>query len=269
MSMVPASQLRVYEPLGSFPEHQRARWGRALSGLAEPRPWAYRDAAGGPGEVGLLFPVEAGQARVRRIHGEELACPWSVRMGVLAAVVACHDDDDACGSLVSQAEVEAAAGELARLQVEQPAERDHVLFSAWHVPMRWLAAFDDAERVLERSGRTGVIRLRYETDLAVGIGRLQRAEAILDGARMAPGMIAPVTDLAAWLAGFDPGSTLELDYAGLTTLMAPEALEADRSAGEIWACLEAMELGDLDECHRRYADLAAWWDEIRSVERRN
>ena len=69
--------------------------------------------------------------------------------------------------------------------------------------------------------------------------------------------------------GAPADSTLELDYWGLTGLLATEELEADRSAGEIWACLEAMELGDVDESRRRYSELAAWWEQIRSVERAN
>jgi hypothetical protein len=279
MSMVPASQLRVYEPLDAFSEEQRARWVASINAdLPRPLPWAYRDAPVAPGEVGLLFPVDAGHASVRRVHGEAVICPGSVRMGVLAAVVACHDDDDACGSLVPREEVQRAAGELARLNVEDPGEQDHVLFSAWHVPFRWLAAFDDAERILTagappgsagRPGQRARTSLRYETDLSVAIARLERAESILDAGGMDDSIVTPVADLAEWLSAFDPESTLELDYGGLAALIAPDLLEADRSAGEIWACLEAMELGDLDECHRRYAELATWWEQVRSIERQN
>ena len=76
-------------------------------------------------------------------------------------------------------------------------------------------------------------------------------------------------ELATWMSGFDVDSILELDYWGLTGLLPTEELEADRSAGEIWACLEAMELGDVDESRRRYSELVAWWEQIRSVERAN
>jgi hypothetical protein len=30
-----------------------------------------------------------------------------------------------------------------------------------------------------------------------------------------------------------------------------------------------MELGDVEESRRRYSELAAWWEQIRSVERGN
>ncbi|MGH2717004.1 MAG: hypothetical protein ACRDJU_00270 [Actinomycetota bacterium] len=265
MSMVPASQLRVYEPLTVFPEKQRERWTAALQSGVRGR-WVYRDAAVATGMVGLLYPVDRDHASMRRINGEAVACPSSVRMGVLAGIVACHGDPDACGFIVPQDEVQRATQELERLRNEAPALRDHVAYSAWHVPFRWLAAFDDAERILT-SGEPP--RLRYETELSLAAGRLRRAHGILECAGMDDSINTPVAELADWLDEFDPESRLELDYGGLTPLISQESLESDRSAGEIWACLEAMELGDLDECQRRYAELAAWWDEVRSVERQN
>ncbi len=264
MSMVPASQLRVYEPLAVFPEPQRARW--AATAEAE-RGWVYRDAAVATGLVGLLYPVDRDHARVRRVNGEPVVCPSSVRMGVLAGIVACHGDPDACGFIVPDGEVQRATQELERLRREAPASRDHVAYSAWHVPFRWLAAFDDAERILTPG--KGRVRLRYETELSLAAVRLRRAHGILECAGMDESISTPVAELADWLGEFDPESRLELDYGGLTPLIPAQALESDRSAGEIWACLEAMELGDLDECQRRYAELAAWWDQVRSVERQN
>jgi hypothetical protein len=276
MSMVPASQLRVYEPLAAFPEELRCRWAAALdAGSPGARPRSYRD-TGASGLVGLLYPVEADHASVRRVNGEAVACPISVRMGVLAGILACQDGPDAGGFAVPEAEVLRAAEELDRLRHENPARRDHVSYAAWHVPFRWLAAFDDAERILtpERphpgaATTRPALRIRYETELSLASGRLRRAQGILDGAGMDESIVTPVAELADWLAGFDAESRLELDYGGLAALIPPGALEADRSAGEIWACLEAMELGDLDECERRYAQLAAWWDQVRCVERQN
>jgi hypothetical protein len=276
MSMVPASQLRVYEPIAAFPEEQRSRWAAAPgAGGRGARPRSYRD-TGDSGLVGLLYPVEVDHASVRRVNGEAVACPISVRMGVLAGILACQDGSDACGFAVPAAELLRAAEELGRLRNASPARRDHVAYAAWHVPFRWLAAFDDAERILTaerpRPGAATTrpaLRLRYETELSLASGRLRRAQGILDGAGMEESIVTPVAELADWLAVFDPESRLELDYGGLAALIPAGALETDRSAGEIWACLEAMELGDLDECERRYARLAAWWDQVRSVERQN
>jgi hypothetical protein len=183
--------------------------------------------------------------------------------------------------LVPEDEADRAFSELERLRRQNPGLRDYVATAAWHVPFRWLAAFDDAERILTaergiprvgpagRAGQRGAVRVRYETELALAVTRLERARDILERGGMDESIVAPVAELAEWMSGFDPDSTLELDYWGLTGLLATEELEADRSAGEIWACLEAMELGDVDESRRRYSELAAWWEQVRSVERAN
>jgi len=72
MAMVPASQLRVYEPLDSFPEEERRRWARYIEADAPlPRAWSYCETTfHGPGHVGLIYPVSGDHAYVRRVHGQ-------------------------------------------------------------------------------------------------------------------------------------------------------------------------------------------------------
>ena len=286
--MVPSSQLRVYEPLESFPEELRARWAAYIeSGVALPTAWPYRQTpfhAPGPGDgaVGLMYPVAGEHAYVRRVNGSWFVCPWSIQVSVLTGILAFRTAVPGIGDvLVPGHEAERASSELERLRKQNPDLRDNVATAAWHVPFRWLAAFDDAERILTaerglprvgpagRAGQRGAVRIRYETELALAVTRLRRAEDILEQGGMDESIVAPVAELAEWMSGFDADSTLELDYWGLTGLLATEEPEADRSAGEIWACLEAMELGDVDESRRRYSELVAWWEQIRAVERAN
>jgi hypothetical protein len=287
--MVPSSQLRVYEPLDSFPEDVRARWAAYIEAdVALPMAWPYRQTIfASPGSldggVGLLYPVAGEHAFVRRVNGNWFVCPWSIQVSVLTGILAFRSavPDDMAAILVPEGEAERAALELERMRTENPALRDHVATAAWHVPFRWLAAFDDAERILTaerggprvgpagRAGQRGAVRLRYETDLALAITRLRRAMDILEQGGMDESIVTPVSELAEWMSGFDADSQLELDYWGLAGLVSTEELEADRSAGEIWACLEAMELGDVDESRRRYSELAAWWEQVRAVERAN
>lgn len=282
--MIPASQLRIYQPLASFPDDARRRWQRYIESDQTPPPtWSYREAVEpGGAHVGLLVPVAAEHAWVRRTHGTWLVCPWSPQVSVLTGILAVHETvPGELADAASEHEASWASAELARLQEDQAAPRDNVLTSAWHVPLRWLAAFDDAERILtaerpaprnqqgRRAGQRGAVRLRYETDLATAHTRLERAVAILMDAGMDDVIVTPVAELAEWVGSFDPESTVELDYGGLADLIGTEDLENDRSAGEIWACLEAMELGDLDESRRRYSLLSAWWEQVRAVERSN
>ncbi len=286
--MVPSSQLRVYEPLESFPETERARWTAYIeSDVALPTAWPYRQTSfhspgSGNGAVGLMYPVAGEHAYVRRVNGNWFVCPWSIQVSVLSGILAFRTTVPGIGDvLVPEDEADRASSELERLRQQNPGLRDNVATAAWHVPFRWLAAFDDAERILTaergiprvgpagRAGQRGAVRVRYETELALAVTRLQRARDILEQGGMDDSIVAPVAELAEWMSGFNADSTLELDYWGLTGLLATEELEADRSAGEIWACLEAMELGDVDESRRRYSELAAWWEQIRSVERAN
>ncbi|GAC1364142.1 MAG: hypothetical protein NVSMB32_06360 [Actinomycetota bacterium] len=283
-TLIPASQLRVYEPLASFPESERGQWAAYIeSDLAPPAAWSYREAVpSGVAHVGLVVPVAGDHAYVRRVHGEWLVCPWTPQVSVLTGILAVHDSvplELADG--VAERETRWATSELQRLQRQRATLRDNVLTAAWHVPLRWLAAFEDAERILtaerpparSRSGgrprQRGAVRLRYETDLVTALARLERALSILTEAGMDEDLVEPVAELASWMGSFDADSLVELDYGELSGLIPAGELETDRSAGEIWACLEAMEVGDLDESRRRYSLLAAWWDQIRSIERSN
>ncbi len=285
---MPSSQLRVYEPLESFPEEARVRWAAYIESDAPlPTVWPYKetpfDGIGGHGAVGLMYPVPGDHAFVRRVNGSWLVCPWSIQVSVLTGILAFRTavPGDMADILVPESEAQRASSRLEQLRRENPGLRDSVATAAWHVPFRWLAAFDDAERILTaerglpragptgRAGERGAVRLRYETDLALAIARLRRASEILTEGGMDESIVTPVSELADWMSGFDPDSTLELDYWDLAGLFPADELEADRSAGEIWACLEAMELGDVEESRRRYARLAAWWEQVRSVERAN
>lgn len=278
--MVPSSQLRVYEPIHSFPDPERSRWERYIATEAgRPRSWDYRDSVSEEsGRLGLMYPLRAGHAFVRRTHGAWLVCPCSVEVSVLRGILAFGEavPEELAEVLVSAREVQAASCELDRLEALRPGLRDNVAISAWHVPFRWLAAFDDAERILTaerparaRAGQRVGVRVRYETDLPLAVSRLRRAHGILECAGMDESIWEPVEELADWLEAFHRDSTVELDYGTLADLVAPEVLEADRSAGEIWACLEAMELGDTDESWRRYQQLSEWWEQVRAVERSN
>lgn len=284
--MVPASQLRIYEPLGSFPAVARRHWARYIeSELPSTAAWTYRQTCvhHGGAAVGLLYPVRGEHAYLRRVGGAWMVCPWSVQVSVLTAILAFREEvpSDLADVLVPDEAADWAAGELDQLRQEDPAAHDHVASAAWHVPFRWLAAFDDAERILtaERSAprvpparpaaERAAVRLRYETDLSLGLARLRRASSILVKAGMHEEIVDPLDEMAEWMGHFHPDSLVELDYAGLAALISAVDLETDRSAGEIWACLEALELGDVDESRRRYDRLAAWWDGIRAVERLN
>ena len=72
---------------------------------------------------------------------------------------------------------------------------------------------------------------------------MRRAEQAVPALRRSD--LGPISDLIVdlhqWMAGFDPGSLLELDYATLCDFMTWDELDDDRSAREIHEALEALE----------------------------
>ena len=58
-------------------------------------------------------------------------------------------------------------------------------------------------------------------------------------------------DLHQWLAGFDPGSLLELDYATLCDFMTWDELDDDRSSRDLHEALDALERELVERDHPR------------------
>jgi hypothetical protein len=216
-----------------------------------------------------MYPSGGDHAFVRRANGSWLVCPWRTRFRTLAGLLAFRGalPEEIADVFVPAPEAARVQAELDRVRAAEPGIRSHVTSASWHVPLRWFAAFEDAERILSEDGED--VRVRYETDLGTAASRASRGLAILREAGMSEELTGPVADLAEWLTQFPRQSLLELDYGGVAALMSEEELRADRSAGELWACLEALEVGDVEESRGRYSDLAEWWAEIRSRETAN
>lgn len=174
---------------------------------------------------------------------------------------------DVADAFVPDQEAEKAIDELDKLRSHVPGMRANIATASFHVPIRWFVPFDDSERIL--TDEDGRARVRYETDLAAAKGRVERALAILKSASLPEGVVSAVSDLSDWLNEFPSDSLVELDYGSVADLFEAPELISDRSAGEIWACLEALESGDFDESSQRYARLAGWWGRVQALENSN
>lgn len=218
--------------------------------------------------MGALVPADDGHALVKESSGQWMICPKRTRIRALGSLLTIGGSLPAGGMWVPESEARRAAEELKGIYEANPSVRVHIASAAWHVPLRWFIPFDDSERILtEEKGRVSTRkRLRYETDLGTGRTRLDRGFQILKDAGIPESEWARVADLIGWASGFPSESIIELDYGTITDLMDPEELNDDRSAGEIWAALEALSLGDFEESGRRYSDLIRQWELIRSIE---
>jgi hypothetical protein len=268
--MIPSSYLRVYEPLDSFSPREKQRWQAYVeAGARLPSTISYRDVNFGPQGTGMIHPLVAEHAFVKRVNGRWLICPWRVKLRMLVGLLAFRNTlpGDVADAFVPETHAERAILELEKLRQSQPDIRANIASAPWHVPLRWFVAFDDSEKLM--TIENDKIRVRYETDLATALERVERGTRILQQAGMNEGVVEAVRELGDWLKEFSSESLLELDYASVADLFREEDLENDRSSGEVWSSLEALEVGDYEESGQRYFGLVEWWSRVQSLQSSN
>lgn len=272
--MIPCAYLRVFRPLETFPDDERARWERyILSG--GPRVGArpvYREESSGPGgPVGLLAVADGDDAEIRLVDGTYYLCPWRTRLRVLAGIISFREStpEDLADVFVPESEARRAARELSRIKRRDPTAVPSMLQSPWHVPIRWFVLVGDDERHLSETAPSRY-RLHYWT--SIGAARKRADRALLAFRRSDMAEVADlVRDLAQWLSNFHPRSMLELDYASVSALFTWDELDNDHSGREIQEAIEAIggqgsEMGRASELYQA----VAWrWAEVRSRESLN
>jgi hypothetical protein len=184
-AVVPATWLRVYEPLSVFGAADQVRWAPwAADGVADQvdqveRALAWRLLVAGAGVTGAGGGRADGAgarpvARVLRRDGTVAACP--VPPG------------------------------------------DRALVRAWQLPVAWLALVRPADRTPDGPGR-------YVVPMGVCRDRAARALRTLLGALGEGGVAERVAETAQWLEGFDPRSWVELDARCVVALVDGDGAE--------------------------------------------
>lgn len=214
------------------------------------------------GDYGLLSEPLSDDALATEWSGRRFLCPRHPRLRMLEGVLAFHNAYP--GSMVlPESVVRRAADELNRLHRQQPRARSHILTAPWHVPLRWFTAFSPEEREI-RDASVGP-SIRYRTSRRRASERLARAIDVLGQAGFEDEIVEQVEDLAEWLSGFPSEALVELDYGGVAALFQRGDLAVDESAADVWASLEALERGDLEEATEHYVVAAARWAEAQSL----
>jgi hypothetical protein len=264
--VIKTAYLRVYQPLETFSPVERQAWERAdpASSPAEERAAKQWLLSNHLGEWDV--PEQAGGAFVRHLGDVTLVCPWRTRLRMLAGLLAFRDSvpEEIAEMFVPADAARYAAHELAELGDRRPDIRSHIIHSNWHVPLRWFVAFDETERILTEDARG--IRIRYETSLGSARARLERAIEVLEEVWIDDEITDMVRNLGEWLADFPGEGLLELDYGSVAGSFSGEELAEDRSAGEIWECLESLAAGDLVASGRLFNSLTERWAGARSFE---
>jgi len=259
----------VYEPLSSFSPEERSRWVSDPSDgmrvdAAVSRRWLIDGSLPGAADFGLPE-----GAFVRQSGGTVMVCPWRTRLRMLAGLIAFRGSvpEDVAEAFVAQEEAHRATEALEEIGDQYPDVRSYISHANWHVPLRWFAAFDDSERILTEDA--GGLRIRYETSLASGRRRLERALEILEASWVDEAVTSALREVAEWLEDFAEDGLLELDYGSVARMFSDDELVEDRTAAEVWSCLEALEGGDIVTAGRVFAALSESWAGLRAHEMAN
>lgn len=266
--MVCTAFLRVYQPVESFSSEDAERWLSESVDAREAqagRAWLVTGRLPGAGEG---FSITEG-AFVRRIEDKVFICPWRTRLRMLVGLLTFRGTvpEEVADAFVDEDVARRAAKELADISDNHPDVRSHILHANWHVPLRWFAAFDPAERILTED-RDG-LRIRYETTLMAARERLDRAVDILDMSWLDDSVATALRELMEWISDFPAEGLLELDYGSVAAMFEDEDLVEDRSADEVWACLEALDAGDAARAGRTFGTLSDRWATARAHEAMN
>lgn len=264
--MVPSASLRVFQPLDAFDRDEQARWERYLVDRVRVpgRPARYVDRA--HDGLGVIVPADGEHAEVRVVDGRTYLSPWRMRMRILAAAVAFRDTRpiELADRFLSKKDGRRAARELNRLRRRDPHAVAFCHESSWHVPIRWLLLFEDAERWLGED-EYGRLRLRYRTTVRRALRRAGQAIPVLRRSDLGP-ISELLLDLHGWIALFDARSLLELDYGTLCDLLTWDELDDDRSVREMGRALDALERHEFPRSAEIYQGVLSHWAEIRGHE---
>lgn len=134
---------------------------------------------------------------------------------------------------------------------------EHILTSAWNVPIRWYALFDDTERELRLEG--GERSMIYRTTMTNAKRRLGHALPVLQATISDTEAVSEALRLSSWLDQFHGMSRIELDYAGLVDVLEDSELRTDRSAQDTADSIEALRSGDGVSAGQAYLRVVGRW----------
>lgn len=241
--MTKAACLRVYSP--------------EVSGSSDPVPGFVRT-------YGLLSEEEGDSHWTVEWEGRRLVCPRNLRLRVLESTVAFAGAFRGLGAgLIPEGAAQAADRELKAYHRNHPEHRSHILTSAWHVPVRWFAAFDPSEKEVYE-GPNGP-RLRFRTDIGNARSRVERAHEILTKLAVFTSPAEELNQVLSWLTPFPDDSMVELDYADVSELFDPHDLVFDDSCEQVNESIDALEAGDMMKAGESYGRVVTRWAPAFSV----
>ncbi|MGW2462916.1 hypothetical protein ACWC2M_28460 [Streptomyces sp. NPDC001761] len=263
-----AAYLRVYEPLGAFPEPERGHWARYARRSDRP---SYQDElrrslAGLLPVPPIAVPVhESGDAFVLEVDGVVCVCPWRTRLRGWQALeeLAGELPPPVLDAVLPPVVRRQAAQDYERWLARNPDARPWIRTATWQVPLNWFVLVSDDERRYDKGTADVPPVLRYRTPMVQARRRVARAlRTLRDSVEEGP-LIDGLVDVGRWLEEFHPRSLVELDYGGLVHVLPAGELEGDHSAADVAAGIEALRRGDGVAAGEAYGRLVERWRAVR------
>jgi hypothetical protein len=219
------------------------------------------------GDVLVLDPAEV----PGEVGDGPLVCPLDVRARSAAALVgfltSSHNALRRAALTVSD---DAVREKATRVLAEQPGGAVHVVSTTWTVPLPWFTLVDPGTRHLVLATRDDPRRqVCWRVAMSDARERVTKAHELAAQAMGDQGPTKVLEDTGRWLEHFADDAAVELDYGGLVQLLGDEELEADSSAADVHAILDALEREDVEEIAARFERLREFWGELAVRERFN
>lgn len=292
-----SSALRIYEPLGAFPEEQqaalRAAGARSVSRAAVENAELLASLGritrpgGDPFPTGATDLVRVVAARPKNSPapaadggaGEPDPAATGPGPAEPDGLLYCPSQLVLRAGLAANALMEGIHGPLAQLLIPEE-QRDrhqerindvrahaglgrvHTRASTWGIPFSWFCLFSESDPtdVVESDGHIATVRIR--ASMADALERVRYAVAHLALAAPDLDMLEDLTQLTEWLELFHPDSVVELDYGAVADKVYPDDSPMDVRLG-----IECLAEGDMTGAAAAYRRLASRWVPIRQLAR--
>ncbi len=267
MNLTPyVASLRIYEPLESFDSETRSLWIQISSNEQTKK----RES-----EVAIKNLILSNRgsyfqeyAHVIDHDGKRFVSPWSIRNRTWVAM---RDFMESTPSSIlhffisPELESELSSETLADSKVP------HVISERWMIPPRWFALFRSHERVISVDGpETSCV---FRTEITKARERCRETHKIVKDAFGVGSVEFEILELLNWLNFFDENSLVELDFGGLSALLATtlrstggEGLCDDTSVEDVLESITGLSQGNGDMASKAYERLLDRWRRIASFE---
>jgi hypothetical protein len=267
--------LRVYEPLSAFEESEASRWASyaraevaATDTVTTLRDEQRQSLTAVLQPTGLAAPSPFDDtAYLLRADGEVYVCPHDIRLRSWLALAELIDEiGDEQLRLLSPGSLEHVNPDFMSWRSKNPEAVPHIRQQTWHVPPAWFLLVDPEQRELYRvDDQTS---LRYRCPIVQSRRRMGSAFAVVRRAFADEPVVDVLSELGSWLESFHPHSWLELDYAGVASLLG-EPRDADRSCTDVADAVRALSRGDVADATAAYERVVERWRSVRMYEHAN